>query len=261
MASSVTQILKSLYSGGYGGAAALCIKRIGQGRKTAVFTPNSEMIYRATSSKELFNVLNSADILFPDGIGSYVGMKLVGNPMRERTTGIDLAELLLKEAAKRGYKVFLLGAEARIASKATKKLKLKYKGLNVCGHHHGYFDKSGKENDEIIKKINSSGADILFVCFGFPEQEKWIAKNLASLSTVKLAIGLGGSLDVWSESVKRAPVFISNIGLEWLWRTLKDPKRLKRVGFLVGFALLVLKESLFKMQKFVKCYEIDNFSK
>ena len=261
MVNSVTQILKSLYSGGYGGATAICIKRIGQGRKTAVFTPNSEMIYRATRSKELFNVLNSADILFPDGIGSYVGMKLVGNPMRERTTGIDLAELLLKESAKFGFKVFLLGAEVGIASKATKKFKLKYRGINICGCHHGYFDKHGKENDEIIKMINSSGADILFVCLGFPQQEKWIAKNLSSLSTVKLAIGLGGSLDVWSESVKRAPVFISNIGLEWLWRTLKDPKRLKRVVFLVGFVLLVLKECLLKTKKFGKCYEIDNFSK
>ena len=261
MASSVTQILKSLYSGGYGGAMSLCVKRIEQGLKTAVFTPNSEMIYRATRSKELLRVLNSADILFPDGIGSYIGMKIVGNLTRKRTTGIDLAEMILKDASRQGYKVFLLGAKDGIASKATEKLKLKHKGLNICGHHHGYFDKCGKENDEIIKKINSSGADILFVCFGFPEQEKWIFKNLSSLSNVKLAIGLGGSLDVWSESVKRAPVFISKLGFEWLWRTLKDPKRIKRVGFLFAFSTLLLKESLCKSKKFGKCYEIDNFLK
>lgn len=261
MANSVTQILKSLYFGGYGGALAICTERIAQGKKTSLFTPNSEMIYRASKSKDLLKILNSADILFPDGIGSYIGMKISRNPVRERTSGIDLAEFLLKEASRRGHKVFLLGAKDGIASKATKNLKLKYKGLNICGYHHGYFDKSGSKNDEIIKKINSSGADILFVCFGFPNQEKWIANNLSSLNTVKLAVGLGGSLDVWSGNIKRAPVFVSKLGLEWLWRILKDPKRLKRVGFLVGFALLVLKESLFKMQDFGKCYEIDNFSK
>ena len=109
--------------------------------------------------------------------------------------------------------------------------------------------------------INRSGADILLVCFGFPDQEKWIYENMPFLSNVKLAIGLGGSLDVWSGVVRRAPEFVSKSGLEWLWRICCDPKRVKRVGFLVGFTLLVLKEAFLKTQDFGKCYEIDNFLK
>ena len=261
MANSVKQILKSLYTGRYDGALALCSERIEQNKKTAIFTPNSEMIYRAARSKSLFDLLSSADLLFPDGIGSHIGMKLFGNPSFEKTTGIDLAERIMKKAECEGYKLFLLGAKDTIASKATKILKSKHKKLDICGYHHGYFDKNGQENQEVIEKINSSGADILFVCLGFPEQEKWISSNLSSLSTVKLAIGLGGSIDVWSGNTKRAPNFISKIGLEWLWRIAKEPKRLKRVVFLVGFILLVLKECLLKTKKFGKCYEIDNFLK
>ena len=261
MKNSVREILKSLYPSGYDEALSTICKKIDKGEKTAVFTPNSEMIYRSAKSKDLFNLLNSADILLPDGIGSYLGMKLLGNPAFERTTGIDLAERIIKKAESDGYAVFLLGAKDTVASKASKILRSKHEGLDICGYHHGYFDKSGQENKEVIKKINSSCADILFVCFGFPEQEKWIASNLSSLSTVKLAIGLGGSLDVWSGCTKRAPDLVSKIGLEWLWRVTKEPGRLKRVIFLVGFALLVLKEYLLKTQNFGKCYEIDNFSK
>ena len=261
MKNSVREILKSLYPSGYDKALSTICEKIDKGEKTAVFTPNSEMIYRSAKSKDLFNLLDSADILLPDGIGSYLGMKLLGNPSFERTTGIDLAERIMETAKSNGYKVFLLGAKDTVAFKAAKKLKSKYKGLNICGYHHGYFDKSGQENKEVIKRINSSCADILFVCLGFPEQEKWIANNLSSLSTVKLAIGLGGSLDVWSGDIKRAPRFVSKSGLEWLWRLCLDLKRLKRTGFLVGFALLVLKESFIKAQDFGKCYEIDNFLK
>ena len=257
MKKTVSEIISSLYRGGYGGASEFCLKRIKSGIPTAVFTPNSEIMYRASRSKELCELLDSADLLFPDGIGSYIGMKLLKIPYDKRTSGIDLAEIILRECATCGHKVFLLGGKDGISARASKNLQSKYKGLIVCGNHHGYF-----ENDkDVISKINSSGADILFVCLGFPKQEEWIRKNLKLLPSVKLAIGLGGSLDVWSGKVKRAPSIVSNVGLEWLWRILKDPKRLKRAGYLVNFFILLLKEAVFKPKNFSKCYEIDNFSK
>jgi len=261
MAISVTKILNTLHRAGYEDTLYICRDRMTKGKKTALFTPNSEMIYRASSSPELWKILRSADILFPDGIGSHIGMRLLGIPARERTTGIKLGEKILDMSAHCGYKVFLLGAKEGRASRAAKLLQAKHKGILICGHHHGYFDKCGKENDRIVKMINRSGADILLVCFGFPDQEKWISENMPFLSNVKLAIGLGGSLDVWSGVVRRAPEFVSNSGLEWLWRICCDPKRVKRVGFLVGFTLLVLKEAFLKTQDFGKCYEIDNFLK
>ncbi len=257
MKHSITETISSLYTDGCDGASAFCLDRMKKDKQTAVFTPNSEIIYKASKSNELFETLRSAQLLFPDGIGSYVGMKLLSLPVKNRTTGIDLAEIILSECAKCGYSIFLLGGKEGVALKAAIKLKNKYQGLNICGYHHGYFDSDKK----IINKINSSGADILFVCLGFPKQEKWIAKNLHSLPSVKLAMGLGGSLDVWSGNVRRAPHFISAAGFEWLWRTCKDPKRVKRIGFLVVFSILLLKETVFKPKKFGKCYEIDNFLK
>ena len=184
-------------------------------------------------------------------------MKLLKIPYAKRTAGIDLAERILNECATYGYKVFLLGGKDGIAEIASKKLQSKYKGLTICGTHHGYFE----NNKDVINKINSLGADVLFVCLGFPKQEEWIRKNLKLIPSVKLAIGLGGSLDVWSGNIKRAPSSLSNIGLEWLWRIYKDPKRLKRVGYLFNFSILLLKETVCKQKKFSKCYEIDNFLK
>ena len=257
MKHSITEILNSVYYGGYEGAGSFCLDRIKKGNQTAVFTPNSEIIYKASRSKELFETLHSATVLFPDGIGSYIGMRALNIPIKNRTTGIDLAETVLSMCATYGYKVFLLGGKNGVASQASQKLKSKYKGLNICGFHHGYF----KNDNKIINEINSSGADILFVCLGFPKQEKWIVKNFRSLPSVKLAMGLGGSLDVWSGNVKRAPKSVSNMGLEWLWRTCKDLKRVKRIGFLVLFSILLLKEAIIKPIKFGNCYEIDNFSK
>ena len=261
MAYSVRKILKLLHTGGYDKAIKICNDRMRNGKQTSIFTPNSEIISGAARSDELLKILHSADILLPDGIGIHIGMKLLGIPSYERTAGIDIAEKLLCEAQKGDHKIFLLGAKEGVASRAASVINESHGTNIVCGYHHGYFEKCGKENQNVMEMINESGADILFVCLGFPEQEKWIMKNLPSLKAVKLAIGLGGSLDVWSGDVKRAPHFISLVGLEWFWRLCFDLKRLKRITFLVDFALLVLKEAFIKTQDFGKCYEIDNFLK
>ena len=253
MNASITEIIRFLYTGGYEKAIKLCL----EGNQASVFTPNSEMIYKANKDDSLWSLLRSADILFPDGMGSYLGMKLLHIPVKCRTTGIDLAENILSECARRGYRVFLLGGKERVAEKAAKNLTKKYAGLNICGYHHGYFD----DDQNVVEKISLSKPDVLFVCLGFPKQEEWINKNLKRLTSVRLAMGLGGSLDVWSGKVRRAPHFVSSVGLEWLWRMCNDPKRVKRVCFLFDFSILVLKEVLIKSKKLGNCYEIDNFSK
>ena len=136
-------------------------------------------------------------------------------------------------------------------------MRSRYSGLDVCGNLHGYF----RADREAIEKINLAAPDILFVCLGFPKQEKWISENLCALHTVKLAIGLGGSFDVWAGNVKRAPRLIGKLGFEWLWRLFYDPKKLSRVPILFNFSFLILKEALFNRDFFNKCYEIDNFLK
>ena len=257
----LSEILSHVSPIGYSEAISICRQKLDSREKLSVFTPNSEMLHRALINTEAKELLFSAGLLFPDGIGAYMSMKLLRASPAEKTAGIELGERLIRLAALKGYKIYFLGAKRGAAKKAAEKLSAKHTGLDVCGYHHGYFEKEGKENDLVIDKINRSGADILFVCFGFPAQEEWIRKNLSRLDSVKLAVGLGGSLDVWSGNVKRAPSFVSEMGLEWLWRTAKDPKRIPRVKNLALFLYITLKETLFNRKKRGKCYEIDNFSK
>ena len=198
---------------------------ISAGTPLTIFTPNTEIIMRAQKDISFKKLLNSADILLPDGIGVVIASKLIRPPLPERVTGIDTGEDILHLANEGAIPVFLLGAKAGVAERAAVAIKTRFPNIRIVGTHHGYFEKSGTENDAVIKQINNSGARILFVCFGAPTQEKWIAENKNRLKSVKLYTGLGGALDVWSKDVRRAPQLLQNIGLEWLWRICKEPRR------------------------------------
>ena len=195
--------------------------------QTAVFTPNLQMISAAEKDGRLCKLLNSADILLPDGIGINILCKRKGLPPFERLTGIDTAYSLLRYAAAHGYRVFLLGGETKVAELASKRLRLQLPSLCVCGTHHGYFDKQKKslQNQAVLRKIKQARPDILFVCFGFPTQEAWIKQNARDLPSVRIFMGLGGSLDVWSGKLHRAPKLVQRANLEWLWRCIRQPKR------------------------------------
>lgn len=214
-------------------------------RTSYTFTPNSEILYMAYKDKNFKNILNSADFLLPDGSGIYLASKIIGTPFVSRTAGIDFGWDILRQSAKSKLKVYLLGGKEGVADLAAKKLTSEIEGLVICGTHHGYFNKckNSEENREIVKEIKKSEADVVFVCFGAPDQEKWIYENAASLSEVRLFAGLGGSLDVWSGNLKRAPKYIQKAGLEWLWRAISEPKRFKRIPRLFKFLYCVCKEN------------------
>ena len=220
-------------------------KRIKKGIPTVIFTPNTKMLLQANASPAFLKILNSSSLNIPDGSGILIASRMLGGNIKQRITGIDFAASLLALAEKRGYRVFLLGSERGVAKKAKKNLKISFPKLKICGAHHGYFKKSGKENEKLLKKIRSAHPDILFVCLGSPTQEKWIAKNARQISSLKLSIGLGGSLDVWAGKVSRAPKLIQIAGLEWLWRTIKEPKRAR-----IFFDIPVF---LFKVRQNKKC--------
>ena len=190
-----------------------------------IFTPNPEIIMRAQKDKEFGARLNSADILLPDGIGVVIASRLLHDPLPERITGIDTGEFILKLADEHSIPVFLLGARPGVAERAATEIKARYPSIKEIGAHHGYFEKHGPENDAVINAINDSGARILFVCFGAPMQETWISENKSALKSVKLYTGLGGALDVWAKDVRRAPKILQSLGLEWLWRICKEPRR------------------------------------
>ena len=211
------------------------------GRQSAIFTPNSQMLLAASKDRELRKLLNSSELNIPDGVGVRLAARLRGVRL-ESMSGIDIAEELLSVAVSKGYRVFFLGAKRGVAKKAADNMRVRYPTLQICGMHHGYFDKSGEENADVLKKIRTAAPDILFVCFGFPAQEKWIADNLASLPSVKLALGLGGSFDVWSGNIRRAPLLIQKAGLEWLWRTVLEPKRARIFVDIPHFLIETIKD-------------------
>lgn len=193
--------------------------------RTLIFTPNTQILLKASKDRNFLNILNNADINIPDGTGVLIAAKILGTRFRERVSGIDMGEALIALAARAGYSIFFLGGKKGRAEKSARKFRQKYPSLKISGCHNGYFSKTGDENDTVLKIIASSDPDILFVGLGSPMQEEWILKHIDSLPSVKLAIGLGGSFDVWSENIRRAPSFMREAGLEWLWRLVLEPRR------------------------------------
>ena len=156
--------------------------------------------------------------------------KILGRPLKGRVPGIDFAAALLGRAAGMGKRLYLLGAAPGVAEQAAVNLQAAYPGLVVCGVHDGYFQEDGPVADA----IRAARADIVFVCLGFPKQEKWIAAN-GEAAGARLYIGLGGSLDVFAGKVERAPESFQKLGLEWLYRLIRQPSRIGRMSKLPLF--------------------------
>lgn len=216
-------------------ADALIVERFEKDEQTAVFTPNSEIVQNCIDDPEMYEVINSAELIVPDGIGVVKAARILGTPLKGKVAGVELGERVIINSHDRGWKVFFLGGKPGVAEAAAAKLAEKHGDINVVGTNDGYFTKTGAENDAVIEKINASGAEVLFVCLGAPAQENWIYANRSKLPTVKLMLGLGGSLDVYSETVKRAPKVFVGLGLEWFYRLIKEPKRIGRMMSLPKF--------------------------
>jgi N-acetylglucosaminyldiphosphoundecaprenol N-acetyl-beta-D-mannosaminyltransferase len=202
---------------------------------SVIYTPNSEIILYASENEEFLPVVNSADLIIPDGIGVVYGAKILGEPLKERVAGFDLVCNLLPVLAEKGKSIYLLGAKPGVAELAAENLKEKYPKLIIAGTHDGYF----KDDQEVIDDINASNPDFLMVCLGFPKQEIWIYNNKHRLNA-KVAIGAGGCLDVFAGTVQRAPQFYCDHGIEWLYRLIKQPSRFGRMLALPKFGLKVL---------------------
>lgn len=218
-------------------AADKILEMAKSGGNHAVFTPNSEIVYMAYKDADFCSLLNSADMLTADGIGVVYASRILKSPVPERAGGFDIACRVIEKIAETGDRLYLFGGKPDIAERAAENLKSKYPFINIVGTRNGYF--SPEENDAIISDINESGADILFVCLGAPMQEKWISKNRDRLSC-GVMMGIGGSLDVFAGAAERAPELWQKLGLEWLYRLIKEPKRFWRMLALPKFAATVL---------------------
>ena len=244
------------------------------GKKYYVVTPNPEILTIASSNPSYKTVLNNAELALPDGVGVMLAAKLLGKPLEEVVHGVDLMESLCKEVSKQPITVGFLGGGPGIANKTSECLRKKYPGLKVVFASEEWeednfesipqsknakiresmengkpkkdstaFGSSQNELSHSGKEIINHGIDILFVAFGSPKQEIWIAENLDKLP-VRVAIGVGGAFDFVSGKVKRAPVWVRKIGLEWLFRLILQPWRIKRQLRLFKFVFLVLGEKV-----------------
>lgn len=199
-----------------------------------IVTPNPEIVMLAQENAELFGVLEHAALVLPDGVGIIKGAAILGTPMKGKLPGIDFACALMSRLAERGGSVYLFGAKPGVSESAGEKLVEMFPGLLIAGYSDGYF-----EDDEPIKaKICEAKPDLLLVCLGAPRQERWMRENMGMYG-VGLMIGLGGSLDVFAGTVKRAPEAWQRMGLEWLYRILREPRRIGRAMKLPQFILKV----------------------
>ncbi len=208
-----------------------------------VATPNALMLSACKDDPTLRELINGASMVLADGVGVLWAAKKQGTPLAERIAGIDFAERVLRVCAERGERVFFLGGRDGVARLAAERMQEKIENLNVCGCYWGYFEKSGEENQRVLSLINAHKPSVLFVCFGFPEQELWIRDHLPLLGTVRLAIGLGGSLDVWAGQVRRAPRALQACRMEWAWRMVREPRRMAQIPTLVRFCADVRREA------------------
>lgn len=206
-----------------------------------IYTPNSEIMMQAQRDSELKEILNQADLLIADGAGVVLASRILGRPLKEKVSGIDLVKRVLEYTEKRPVSFFILGAKPGVAEMAAQNIMSRYPLAEVKGTHHGYFD--AEEEDSIIDKINDSGAEILLVGLGAPKQEKWIHRNAPRLNC-KAAMGVGGSIDVLAGTASLAPEFMRRAGLEWLFRLIKEPRRFRRMLDLPRFILLSVKRRL-----------------
>jgi N-acetylglucosaminyldiphosphoundecaprenol N-acetyl-beta-D-mannosaminyltransferase len=200
-----------------------------------IVTPNPEIVWLCRKNPDLARAVSAAALTLPDGIGIIYGAKILKTPLPERVAGFDFAMGLLARLAARGKSVFLLGAKPGVAEMAAEKLLSTHPGLVIAGTQDGYF----QEDEPVLEKINVAAPDLLLVCLGAPKQELFMEKNAARLN-VGLMIGLGGSLDVLSGTVQRAPEGWRRANLEWLYRLLKQPSRIGRMMRLPLFLLAVL---------------------
>ncbi len=193
------------------------------GENLQIVTINPEFIEAAKQNPEFANVLKYAELVIPDGVGIKIALKFKGIK-QEQIRGVDFAQSLIELAANNGYKLALIGAKPEINQKLVEILKEKYPALNIVYHHDGYF----KDDAQIIDDIKNSGANLVFTALGAPKQEFFNAKLKTAASGI-VSIGLGGTFDVLSGNVKLAPPIYRKLGLEWLYRTIKQPERFKRI--------------------------------
>lgn len=206
-----------------------------------IVTSDTSAVVRAQEDDELRAIINEADLVTMDGHGVVLCARLLDIPVSGRVTGCDMMQRLCEICGRLQRPIALLGAEPGVAEEASRVLEERYRGLEVVFQHHGYFD--ADEECRIVEQIREAEPAVLFVAMGIPKQEKWIKRHLDELQ-VPVCMGVGGTLDVISGRVKRAPEWMQRLGLEWFYRTALEPRRLPRLASLPRLFVWTIAEVL-----------------
>jgi len=214
------------------------VEQGGGGPTRLVATVNPEFVMRARVDDQFRQVLEGAELCLADGIGVVWAMRRQGCPQYERVPGSDLVPRLAALCAERGWSPFLLGSRPGVAADAAGRLEADHPGLRVAGVHVG--SPHPEDDEEALRRIRAARPDVLLVAYGAPQQELWIARNRARLG-VPVAIGVGGTFDFLAGRVRRAPLWMRQAHLEWLWRLALQPARVRRMAVLPAYALAILR--------------------
>jgi N-acetylglucosaminyldiphosphoundecaprenol N-acetyl-beta-D-mannosaminyltransferase len=211
---------------------------IASGEPHLVVTADASMFEIAAGDPEFLRIVRSADLVTPDSTGVLWAAKRLGTPLQERVSGVDLAEQLCAESARRGYGVYFYGAAPGVADEAAETMRNRYPGANIVGTADG-FQNSPEQQAALVADIQAKRPAVLLVAMGIPKQEKWIAAHFEELR-VPVSMGVGGTFDVFSGRVDRAPLWMQHRGLEWLYRLIRNPQKISKVATLPKFVMRVL---------------------
>jgi N-acetylglucosaminyldiphosphoundecaprenol N-acetyl-beta-D-mannosaminyltransferase len=217
------------------------LRRVEAGERTFVITANPEFVMLARRDPPVAQIARQADLVVADGSGVVAASRLLGDPL-PRVPGRLLVDALVPHLAQRRTPIFFLGAAPGVAERAAAELRRRAPGLVVAGVHAGSAD--AEHDAESVERVRGTTAQVLLVAYGMPRQEQWISRNLPALPSVRLAIGVGGVFDQLAGVQKVPPAVLHAIGLEWLWRLVREPSRWRRQRVLPLFALLVLRKRL-----------------
>ncbi|WDN88272.1 N-acetylglucosaminyldiphosphoundecaprenol N-acetyl-beta-D-mannosaminyltransferase [Desulfosarcina sp. BuS5] len=213
-----------------------------EARPHSIFASNPEKNFTVPKDLDLYKTFKEADLLLPDGIGMVLAARILHKAGLTRVPGSEFIFDLCRLAEIKGYKIFLYGAKEEVSRAAADKLQKQYPDLVIAGRENGYLKEP--EMPDLIGRINESGAEILFIALGSPMQEKWYAVHKNELTHVRVCQAIGGTLDTIAGNVKRAPELWCKFSLEWLYRLLSEPKRIKRQKVLPVFAIMILVRKL-----------------
>lgn len=204
-----------------------------------IVTVNPEFIVAAQNDPAFAAALSDSDLNLPDGANLLRAAQAQGTPLRERVAGTDFIWYLCGLAAISGWKVFFLGGRGGVGGQSAARLQARYRRLQIVGTFEGSPDP--RDEAEILERINESGAEVLFVAYGAPAQDMWIHRQRGKLKNVRIAIGVGGAFDFIAKRIRRAPRWMQELGLEWMFRLALQPWRVRRQWSLVVFTLMMLR--------------------